>query len=202
MPKKFDNRSIYYIATSCAGVLSGPVVGADLHFVYIGSLAPHKGVHVLIDAFNVLPERTRLTICGDLDAFPDYVANLRQRARHPGITLTGRVSHGTVWNVLREADALIQPSLVYETASLVIREAHAVGTVVVASDIGALRETALTGSVLFPPGDVAALRDILLRLIEQPDLLRELRAKIRPVRTVDAQVSEIETVYRQVVAAL
>jgi glycosyltransferase involved in cell wall biosynthesis len=168
-----------------------------LKLVFIGGIAPHKGVHVLIDAVNQLPaERFQLAICGDLTAFPDYVADLRQRARQPGITFHGKVPHAEIWEVLRNSDILVVPSLVYESSSLIMQEAFAMQTPVAASDLGALRETALRGGGrLFAPGAVIELRDLLLRLIDHPAELAELRAQIKPPRTIAQHVAEMEAGY-------
>ncbi|NJN81643.1 MAG: glycosyltransferase family 4 protein, partial [Caldilineaceae bacterium] len=50
------------------------------HFGFLGSLAWQKGVHILIDAFNSLPDQAALTIYGSESAFPDYVSELKAQA--------------------------------------------------------------------------------------------------------------------------
>ncbi len=172
----------------------------QLQLVFVGGVAPHKGVHVLIDAVNQLPaEKFQLAIYGDLSAFPEYGADLQRRARHPGIQFCGQVPHDQIWAVLRNSDVLIVPSLVYESSSLIIQEAFAMQTPVVASDLGALRETTLRGGgQLFPPGAVTELRDLLLRLGAHPGELAQLRAQIRPTRTIAQHVAELEVQYRTV----
>lgn len=170
-----------------------------LHVVYVGSVAWQKGVHLLVEAANQLPhDGVRLTIYGSLDDFPDYVADLRARAAHPGIRFAGRIDRAALWAALAEADVLAVPSLWYETAALVIQEGFAAGLPVVASDLGALTERVRDGvdGLLLPAGDVAAWRDALRRLRDTPGLLDQLRAHIQPVRTIAEHVSEIEQVYR------
>ncbi len=68
-----------------------PTPPARPHFGFIGSLAWQKGVHVLIEAFNQLPANAALTIYGSETVFPDYVAELRQLAKHPNLRFAGVV---------------------------------------------------------------------------------------------------------------
>jgi len=176
---------------------------AGLRIAFVGSLAYQKGAHVLVEAVNQLRgDDVRAVFFGDATAFPEYAANLSRRAQHPGIKFVGRLPRAELWTALRTMDVLVMPSLSYESSSLAIQEAYAAGVPVVASDIGALRETTLAGGggVLFPPGDVAALRDILQRFMDDPSSLHRLRAYIRPVRTLHDHAAEVEAVYRVVVS--
>jgi glycosyltransferase involved in cell wall biosynthesis len=172
------------------------------HFVYVGGLSRQKGVHVLIEAFNNLPEAARLTIAGDETAFPGYCTDLRRRAKHPGIHFAGRLDRAAVWELLAAADALVVPSLWYETASLVVQEGFAAGIPVVVSGHGALAERVRHGvdGLHFPPGDVAALCRTLQRLSGEPGLLPCLRQNIRPVRTIDEHEGQVAAVYCQTLA--
>jgi glycosyltransferase involved in cell wall biosynthesis len=174
-----------------------------LRVIFIGGIAHQKGVHVLIDAVKQLPtSRVQLSIYGDLSAFPDYAADLQKRARVDNIVFHGRVPHEEIWQVLGKSDVLVVPSLSYESSSLVSQEALAARVPVIASDLGALRETALAGGGLtFPAGDAAALRDQLQRLIDQPAEIDRLRAGLKAPRSVDEHVDDIESIYREVIAA-
>lgn len=184
----------------------GPAPGQNgrtaSRFAYIGGLAHQKGVHVLVDAFNDLPPSARLTIAGDETAFPDYCAFLRKRSRHPGIQFVGRLDREGVWQNLGQADVLVVPSLWYETSSLVVQEAFATGTPVVAADHGALAERVQHGTdgLLIPPGDVLALRRALQSLMDDPKLLARLRSGIKPVMDVTEHLRQTEQVYQRVIA--
>lgn len=182
-----------------------------LHIAYIGGIAPQKGLHILIEAFNqltaphspltahrpLLTENPHLTLYGDLTAFPDYAAHLQQQANHPGITFAGRLPHTQLWAALADIDLIVVPTLWYETASLIVQEAFAAGVPVVASDIGVLPERIHAGvdGLLFPPGDANALTGILRRLQEQPTELAQLRAGIQPVFTIQEHVAQVTAVY-------
>jgi glycosyltransferase involved in cell wall biosynthesis len=159
-----------------------------LRVVYIGGLAPQKGVHVLIDAVNRLASAPiTLNIYGDMTAFPDYVAGLKAQVSHPDIHFNGRLPHEALWDVLAQSDVVVVPSLWYETASLIIQEAFAAGVPVIASDIGALRERVQDGidGRLFPMGDAAVLSKMLKDFHRHPEKLARLAAGIQPVFTIE-----------------
>ncbi|MDQ4075336.1 MAG: glycosyltransferase family 4 protein [Chloroflexota bacterium] len=185
------------------GLESRPDPGQrTLCIAYVGGIARQKGVHVLVEAMNGLPEeQVHLSIFGDLDVFPQYVSELRALARHSGIHFRGRLPNDELLKELARFDVLVVPSLWYETAALVIQEAFAVGLPVIASDLGALSERVRDGidGLLVPPGDPLTLRAALGRLLDEPNLLPQLRAGIHPVRLLEEQVDEIEPLYREVV---
>jgi glycosyltransferase involved in cell wall biosynthesis len=172
-----------------------------LRVAYVGGLAWQKGVHVVIEAVNGLPaQAVQLSVYGDTAAFPDYVAELKQLAQHPQIQFMGRAAHAEIWQVLRQADVVVVPSLWYETASLIIQEAFAAGVPVIASNLGALRERVHddVDGLLVTPGDPAAWRAALQRCAAEPELLPRLRQGIRPVRSMDEHVVDLEALYADI----
>ncbi len=172
-----------------------------LRVAYVGGISRQKGVDVLIEAVNGLPDRAiTLDIMGDLAAMPDFAAHLMRLAAHPGIRLEGALPNAQVRALLPTFDVLVVPSIWYETAALVIQEAFAAGVPVIASDLGALRERVRHGvdGLLVPPDDPVALRAALSRLMDEPELLPRLRAGIGPVRGLPQQVADFEALYRAI----
>lgn len=170
-----------------------------LHIGYLGSIGWQKGVHILIEAVNKLPaESVKLTIYGDLAPFPDYTARLEGMIHGPQVALAGTLARHDLWAMLAGLDLIVLPALWYETSSLVLDEAFAAGTPVVASNIGVLAEKVADGSNgrLFPAADAAALAQILTEIIADPLLLDRWRAGIPPVRTIAEHVREIEELYQ------
>lgn len=169
-----------------------------LHIGYIGGINWQKGIHVLIEALNRLPpDEVQLTVYGDLSSFPQYANQLRKSSTHSGITLAGPVSHEQIWLALASFDLLVLPTLWYETSSLILDEAFAVGVPVIASRIGVMVEKIEEGTNgrLFPVGDVNALSEIIYDLIKNPDTLQKWQEGIPRVRTIENHVRDIEEVY-------
>jgi glycosyltransferase involved in cell wall biosynthesis len=175
-----------------------------LRVTFLGSLAWQKGVHVLVEAFNGLPHGVaRLRIWGNPAVFPDYASRLRRLLADPDAQLMGPIPNERVGEVLADSDVMIVPSLWYENSPIVIQEARAAGLPVVASGHGALAEKVHDGldGLLFTPGDVAALRHRLQRLVDEPDLLPRLRQGVPPPTDLDEHVGQLETMYHQLRAA-
>jgi glycosyltransferase involved in cell wall biosynthesis len=180
-------------------------VGERVRFVYIGSIAPHKGVHVLVEAFQRMAteNHARLDIWGPLEPEPTYVRELQQSIVRPDICLNGTLRRQKLWQVLSESDVLVVPSLWYEANSpLVVREALAAGVPVVASQLGAVAEKIEPGvtGLVFPPGDAIALANALQYLASTPGAIEEMRSRIRPPLSVTENAHQIESVYQSVCA--
>jgi glycosyltransferase involved in cell wall biosynthesis len=176
--------------------------GAPLRIGYVGGLSRQKGIHHLIAAVNRLPVGAiTLAVYGDPAAFPDYAAGLRRAATHPGIRFEGPVSRSALWPALGALDVLVAPTLWYETFSIIVHEGFAAGVPVVASRIGVMPEVIRDGvdGLLFPPGNVETLTDILLGLFENPDRLKTLRSGVRPVQTMADHAARIEGIYGEIV---
>ena len=138
--------------------------GPRRRFGYVGTLAPHKGVHVLIAAFRRL-ERSdvALEVFGSPSVFPAYAAELRQAtAGDTRIRFHGGFPEGGQAAAHTRIDALVAPSLWWENSPLSVLEALAAGLPVVASRTGGLPEIVPDRAGAFvPPGDVAALQAAL-----------------------------------------
>ncbi len=168
-------------------------------FAYFGGLAWQKGVHVLIEAFNRLPDGSELWIAGDESADPAYTNSLRASAG-PGVRFLGALSMAQVWDTLGQVDVVVIPSLWYETFSLIAHEAFAAGRPVAASRLGALAEVVHDGvdGLMVTPGDVAAWHRALQRLSEAPELRAKLCAGIRPPLTLQEHTTRLEAIYTEI----
>ena len=123
---------------------------------------------MLLRAFEALREHipVELTVVG---ADRDEVAPLLLDDR--GVTVLGRVDDAEKQRVLESADVLCAPSLGGESFGMVLTEAFAAGTPVVASDIAGYRDVVRDGvdGVLVPRGDATALAEALRDLWLAPE---------------------------------
>ena len=145
--------------------------GRENRIVFVGRHEPRKGLHVLLSAWPEIRRQTgaRLRVVG---ADPLQVRLLLTRHRIPddGIDALGFVSEQERTDELLKARAFVAPSLGGESFGMVLTEAFACATPVVASDIPGYRDvmTAETG-VLVPPDDPRALaRAIVSLLADEP----------------------------------
>ncbi|HSS78687.1 MAG TPA: glycosyltransferase, partial [Thermoanaerobaculia bacterium] len=116
------------------------VPNLPLRFGFIGSLLPHKGVHLAVAAFRgVDPARATLTVWGDPSISASYRAELEALAS-PAVRFAGRFAEERREETFAGLDVLLIPSLGLESFGLVAREALAEGVPVLASRRGALAE--------------------------------------------------------------
>lgn len=174
--------------------------GSPLTIGYIGTLAPHKGCHVLIQAFRRLHNcRCKLQIYGGLTDFPDYVSELKTlSAGNEEIEFLGTFPNTQIANVLSGVDVLVVPSVWYENTPLVVYSALAAKCPVVASDFPGLSETVLDGlnGLTFEPGNPEALANCLNRLIGDPDLIKTLSANCLMPKSISEYVDELLVLYQ------
>jgi len=178
--------------------LALPPPAARPHFGFVGSIAEHKGVHVLVEAFNRLPADAALTLYGSEASFPEYAAKVRAMVRHPHVRFAGPLDHRHVGVALRQLDCLVMPSIWYESYGLVIQEAFTTGVPVVASRLGAPSEKVEDGVTgrLFTAGDADDLARVLRELIVQPQQLALLAKNVRPGPDIHEHAERLVNIYR------
>lgn len=172
-----------------------------VRFGYVGSISPHKGVHVAVDAMRgIEPSDATLHIWGDAGALPDYTAEMTNGS---GVVFEGRFREEEKGRTFASMDVLVVPSIGVESFGLAAREAMACGVPVIASSGGALSEMFAPGlcGEFFPPGDAAALRAVIRRIVESPDIIDRWREHLPTPKRDDVHAAEIEAVYRSVLAA-
>lgn len=173
-----------------------------LHLLYVGGLAPNKGIHVVLEALRGVTGAVRMAVAGDETTHPAYVSRLHHLADER-VAFLGRLDRHQVWQAMVDADAVMVPSLWHETFCLVAHEALAAGAPVIASEMGALTEAVRNGvdGLLLPPGDVEAWRRAIQRCVDEPHLLPSLRAGVVAPRTFVEHVDQVEALYREILTA-
>lgn len=165
-----------------------------------------KGLPVLLEALPLIAQRVpgiRLVLVGPGD--PDEVLDDVDPALRERITCLGRVDEQTKAQALASVDVYVAPHTGGESFGIVLLEAMAAGTPVVASDLDAF-ERVLDGGrcgVTFPVGDVVALADAVVELLNDPSRRTALRALGRErVRRYDwtAVSDDVLHVYESVVS--
>jgi len=139
----------------------------------VGHLEPLKGFRNLIDAFAVLRSRgvdAHLELVGD---GPERAA-LQARADRlhvaDRVTFHGPLPSAAVLDAMRRATILVHPPVSPDAMPTVIKEAMAVGTPVIASDLAGIPEMLDGGrcGTLVPPGDVMALTAAIETVLADP----------------------------------
>ena len=155
--------------------------GEQLRALFVGRPEERKGLPILLSAFGALVEHvpSRLTVIGA--EREDVLRYLADPETMRWIDVRGRVSGEDLHRSLREADLLCAPSLSGESFGMVLTEAFAAGTPVVASAIAGYSDVVTDGvdGVLVPPGDPQRLAEELQRAHHEPERLAAMGAAAR-----------------------
>ena len=163
--------------------------------LFAGDLRPMKGLDVLLEAYAGLHTSMPLVLVGK--TWPDTPAALPE-----GVTVHDRWPNAAVIEAFRRSAIAVVPSVWAEPFGIVVIEAMAGGTPVVASDVGGIPEIVQHGTsgLLVPPGDASALRQALSDLIADPArrlAMGEAARRRAQDFTASSVVPEIEAQYRQ-----
>jgi glycosyltransferase involved in cell wall biosynthesis len=152
-------------------------------FLFVGRLQPYKGLHVLLDAFNGLadPQDAKLVIYGTFDGHDQYYSDLEKKIRgNPQIEFRGRIAPEDLPQAFAEAGYFILPSTWHENSPLIVLDALQSQTPVISSAIGGITDIIEhdVNGLLFPMGNVDALKHLLQQAIHEPGLLARLQQPV------------------------
>ena len=163
--------------------------------LFVGRVSPEKGIHVLLDAFQLVFKRyphVHLTLVGAHASLPtDFIVGLSEdiitkkleqfhsinflsylKSKLPPelanhVTFDGSVPHRLIKNYYQNADVVVLPSVCNEACALPLFEAMAASVPVVATRSGGTPEVIVDGKtgLLVQRDDASALAEAVLSLI-------------------------------------
>ena len=180
------------------------------YLLYVGRLTELKGVHVLIKAFEQIHTQhpsSRLVIVGSSffggAAKTAYEQSLIELAKpiSQAIIFTGYIAHEKLKYLYSVVDVVVLPSVWQDPCPLVVLEAMASGTCLVASNVGGVPEILehhVTG-VLAAAGDADALSKAVCSALASPDSRAEMehagRQKVMRYYDWKRLVGELEALF-------
>lgn len=176
--------------------------GEKLRLGFIGTLAEHKGAHVLLEAVRLLPDiPLEVYIYGKLDEVPEYTVRLKEIAGDDKrIHFRGTFPNHEIGLVFSQLDCLVVPSIWYENTPLVIYSAQATNTPVIATDLSGMAEVIQheKNGLLFEKGNVARLTHLLKLIYEDRSLLANLSLHAIKPKSIPVYVNELEEIYNEI----
>lgn len=140
----------------------------DIQFLYVGQLSKHKGILFLLTCLQRVSlqygGQFSLVCVGDGPLLSSILSDYGSCA---WLHVVGRVPHEELASYIINADYVVFPTLCYENAPNVIKEAHQYQCPVVASDIGGVAEGVAEGDILVDAGDADAWCDALKNCLEK-----------------------------------
>jgi glycosyltransferase involved in cell wall biosynthesis len=155
-----------------------------LRLLMVGSVVPRKGHLSLVEALAGLKHLPwRLTCIGSLERDTAAVVALRAAIESHGlgdrVDLAGERPPAALADAWHDGDVFVLPSC-HEGYGMAYAEAMAHGLPVIGTTAGAIPDTVpSTAGLLVAPGDIAALREALHRMLVDPPLRRRLAAGAR-----------------------
>jgi glycosyltransferase involved in cell wall biosynthesis len=184
---------------------STPRVGVEsspLRIAFMGRLDPVKGADTLVRAVTNLPDLDiQLDVFGIAqgDASRLYLRTLQSiAAGDTRIRFLPTVPNDDVVDVLRGYHLLAVPSRWLETGPLVVLEAFAAGVPIIGSNLGGIAELVDHGKngLLLAPEVVEEWQTAISGLYRDRALLADLRAGVRPPRTMKTVAAEMLPIYQ------
>lgn len=151
------------------------------YVLYFGRYVVEKGVKTLIEAAKSMPNINFVFAgSGELKKELEGIQN---------ITDLGFLDSGEIKNVIKNAKVTVVPSQWYEPFGLSAIESIAMGTPVIVSDKGGLKEIAKQGKTgyIFKAGDTSDLADKIRRIYGDEDAYKSMCARCRNEQLVTVE---------------
>ena len=153
------------------GAGDGPRAGV----LYVGRLSEEKGISALLGAAALEPRIVRIAGGGPMAPL------VEQEAARGHAEYLGPIAASTVFDEMRRAVAVVTPSICFEGFPVVVVEAYATSTPVIASRIGSLAEIVEDGvtGLLAEPGDDLDLANRVRWAVDHPHEMLQMGANAR-----------------------
>jgi glycosyltransferase involved in cell wall biosynthesis len=173
---------------------------AKLVFGFAGGIIKHKGIDVLIEAFNKIDnENVELRIYGNYNPYTSEFRKIMLKVMNKNIKFMGR--YEDVKKFFSQIDILIFPSLCYENCPLILLEANITKTPIIASKIGAISEFINNGrnGLLFEVDNTEDLYKKIMKIVNNQKLIKKFKKNMIHVKTIKEQASELKKIYRNLI---
>jgi glycosyltransferase involved in cell wall biosynthesis len=183
-----------------------------VRFGFFGQMLDNKGVHVILQAVELLRAEGFEDFAVELNGGNMKYASEKRRAEIEAflaeeaerplaerrVVYNGPYEVDQIGRRMGRVDWVIVPSIWPEAFGLVISEARMFGRPVIGSRVGAIADRVRheVDGLLVEPDDPRALADAIRRAATEPELYRRLAAASPPAETRDGMVHQFCQLYR------
>lgn len=164
--------------------------------LFVGAMERHhfyKDIDLLIEAVARTDAVDRLVLVGSGDRVPDLKRKARAEGIGNGVEFPGYVGYDALPTYYSAADLFVLPSKADrgEAFGIVLLEAMACGTPVVATDIPGVRTVVGDGGVVVPPGDQVELVEGIEEGLTTERSPREYVVERYSLEEITAQIASV-----------
>jgi glycosyltransferase involved in cell wall biosynthesis len=173
-----------------------------VRYGYIGQIAPHKGVDLLVKAFvNLRGNNKSLVIYGPQDQDLPYVAELERIASGAqNISFRGTFPSEELPQRLSQIDVLVIPSRWYENSPLVLLYALATKTPAIVSDVKGMTEFVKNdfNGLTFQLNSLRHLTTVMQGLVDNPRTIQRLSQNAAYAMGAANHAEEVFKIYGEI----
>jgi glycosyltransferase involved in cell wall biosynthesis len=173
--------------------------GDEVVIGYIGTILPHKGIHIAIEAMKLAADSNiKLKIYGNYFNENEYYENLiKITGGDTRIEFLGEYEENELRDIMCDIDCLLAPSIWWENSPFTIRTSLAFKVPVITTDIGGCAEFIKNriNGFNFKIGNSRELAGILKLLSNNPELLNKLKDNIVTPPRIEEEAFEYELLY-------
>ena len=174
----------------------------NVQFIFWGRLIRSKGIHVIANAIKLLNEYDFvLNIVGDINSGDrSFRKFYSKNKRNKKIIFHGSLNQKSLFKLGKNCDVALVPSSWFETGPITVYEAFAMGLPVLGTKLGGIEELCKdeVDSFLFELNNYKELAKNMIRLIDNPKIINQLRNNIPIPRAPQDLGLEIYKVYQKV----
>ena len=173
-------------------------------FLFMGRVAPQKGLEWLLRSFARLSIDVHLDVAGTGDLLTSSRSLVDDLGLSNRVTFHGWVPADQISSLISASRAVVFPSVWHEPAGLVSLEAAAHGRALIASRVGGIPEYATEANAIFvSPNDTAGLTEAMQELASNPDRAAQLgqngRTLARSRFAMNDFLDQLDAVYRSLI---
>ena len=178
---------------------------SNITFGFIGGVGYYKGIHQMVEAFLMMPksyqDKADIKVFGKYSAsYYDAIDEKYNIKNIPNkIHFYGRYNPAELVGIFNEIDMMVLPSLCNDTAPQTIFESYSGGIPVIGPEIGGFPDFVIHGEngLLYEKGSIEGLKNSLMRIIDEPELINEFRKKAPKLKTIKNNAKELLNLYEK-----
>jgi len=167
---------------------------------FLSTLQPHKGAHILIEAFNkIQQDNISLKIYGHYFDHADYYKKLIDLSDGKQIEFCNAYKYEDFQKILDGLDIIVMPSIWSENSPLVLLRSLAHKVPVIVSNLEGMTEIIKDGEngFVFEVGNPDSLVNVLKKIAQDPSILNTIKNNIISPQRIEEEAFEYESVYNK-----